>query len=310
MDASTRTGERSGADARKPVVVGVDGSPAALRAVRWAVTEVIARPAPLRLVLVLPDIDKPAFRPGGGKHRAALGTLAAARRAALSHWSQAGVTEPLDLTDEVVWGQADRVLTTLSRDAAWVALGCADIGFFSHMVLGSTALAVSRDAYCPVALVRRAEIESGPVLVVVNAWYTAKPALLAGFRAARARGDAVVVARIWQGRTWTGAFHYGGRVPVVPDAQIAHTLRDFPTVTVRPVTVVGDAVETIAYMSAGASLIVIGHDVNRDHPERMAPVTRELIRHAPCPVLLMPDSPDAADRSARSARSSSLPLTR
>ncbi|WP_067537146.1 universal stress protein [Nocardia crassostreae] len=304
MTATTTTGtpraDGTGSPARPAVVVGVDGSAAALRAAEWAAAEAMARRAPLRLVQVVPDIDKPAFRPGGVRYRAAYDTLAKARAAALSHRSRGATDEPLEVTETVLSGQAGKVLAELSRSAELLVIGCADIGFLSRMVLGSTALTVSSDARCPVALVRRAVAEHGPVLVVVDAWYSAGPALRAAFRAARARGVEVVVARIWHGRGWTENVLARVTAPVVPDAQIAHSLRDFPDITARPVTVVGDAATTVGLLSAGASLVVTGPG-DREHPAALSRATRELVCHAPCPVLLLPESPTAARLTAHAA---------
>lgn len=273
-------------DRRPPVVVGIDGSRAAIRAAAWAAVEAASRSVPLRLIRVVPAIDQSAFRPGGIRYRDAADTLEKARSAVLARRSGG---DGLEIRTAVLRGQPEQVLIDLSRSATMIALGTGDIGFFSHMVLGSTTLAVTREAQCPVALVRRATAGHGSILVVVGTWYTAKPALLAAFRAAQDRGADVTVARIWQGRPWSAADEYVATAPLVSDALIEHYRRDFPTVMVRPVTVVGDVVTAIERFSATAQLIVVGHDADQARPDRLGRIADDLVRHTPCPVLVVPD---------------------
>ncbi|MFJ9365795.1 universal stress protein [Nocardia sp. NPDC101769] len=284
-----------------PVVAGIDGSRVAVRAAEWAAAEAAARRAPLRLVSVVPAIDKPAFRPGGQRYREAHAALEDARSAILARHHAGEDADPPEISIAMLRGQADRVLVELSRSAMLIALGARDVGFLSHLVLGSTALAVSRDACCPVALVGRPAAEHGSILVVVGTWYTARAALLAGFRAARDRGTDVTVARVWQGRQWASPSDYAmwsGLPPdhhtassVVPDAQLRQYQRDFPDVEVRPVTVVGDAATVVERLGATAQLVVIGHDPESARTARLGSLTQDLVRHAPCPVLVVPDPP-------------------
>ncbi|MBF6182247.1 universal stress protein [Nocardia otitidiscaviarum] len=305
MDPQTpqrRPGPPHGADRQPPVVVGVDGSAAALRAVEWAAATALSRSAPLRLVYVLPPLDRPQYRPGGSRHRQAVAALDSARRTALRSTAELESTAPLDIVVDIRHGHADRELLELSRSADLIALGTADIGLFAHMVLGSTALAVSRAARCPVALIRRTPAGSGPVLVVVSAWHTARPALRHAFRAAAALRTDVVVARLWQGRSWAAPGYPAPVGAVVSDARIRHCQRDFPTVSVRPITVVGDAVSAVERFSTAARLVVIGNDGTADYPSRLRRIARDLVHHAPCPVLLIPDAPAALPDTSAAAQ--------
>ena len=43
-----------------PIVVGIDGSQAAIQAAEWAIDEAVSREAPLRLVEVIPQQAEPA----------------------------------------------------------------------------------------------------------------------------------------------------------------------------------------------------------------------------------------------------------
>ncbi|WP_051179798.1 universal stress protein [Nocardia concava] len=285
----------------RPVIAGIDGSPAALRAAEWAAAEAAARRVPLRLVAIVPAVDKPAFRPGGGRYRQAVAALEKARRAVLAR--DAGADEELlEIAVEVRRGQADQVLLDLSWSAELIVLGSTEIGFFSHMVLGSTALTVTREARCPVALVRPAAAARGSVLVVVSDWASAKPALSAALRAAHDRGTDLIVARVWPGRPWSGISDWAAAEPLVSDAQIRHCQQDFPDVAFRPVTVVGDVVTAIERFSALVQLIVVTHHVDELAPARLRRPTQDLVCHSSCPVLVLRDEPASLPRSEASNR--------
>ncbi|MFF0610658.1 universal stress protein [Nocardia tengchongensis] len=278
---------------RQPVIAGIDGSRAAIRAAEWAAAEARSRQVPLRLVAIVPAIDKPAFRAGGSRYRQALETLEAARRAVLARYPDTDDV-PVEIVLELRRGQAERVLVELSRSAALIALGSAGIGFFAHLVLGSTTLSVTRDARCPVALVRPDTTATGDVLVVVTDWHSGKPALSAAFRAAHERGADLVVARVWPGRPWSGVEEWGESPALVSDAQIQHCRRDFPDVRFRPVTVVGDVVSAVERLSAMAQLVVVTHDVDAIDPTRLGRATQDLVCHSSCPVLVLPAAPAPA----------------
>ncbi|MET9492960.1 universal stress protein [Nocardia sp. NPDC006630] len=302
---NTADGNRGGRTDRTPaVVVGIDDSRAALRAAEWAAAEATARQLPLRLVQVVPAIDRPAFRLGGARYRNAAGTLENARWVIQARQPVDAAANLLSIETSVVRGQPEQVLVEMSESAGLLVLGSSDIGFFQHMVLGSTALAVTRDAHCPVALVRPCTVDDGAVLAVVSDRHTAGPALLAAFRAAQDRGVDVIVARVWQGRPWSSSPEdWYTAAPVVPDAQILNCQRRFPDVPVSLVTMVGNAVAAIEQCSAAAQLVVVGHEADRDRPERLGRITHELVCHAPCPVLVIPDRAEAATALLRTATS-------
>ncbi|WP_458685588.1 universal stress protein [Nocardia tengchongensis] len=276
---------------RQPVIAGIDGSRAAIRAAEWAAAEARFRQVPLRLIAIVPAIDKPAFRAGGSRHRYALEALEAARRAVLAQYPD---DDRVEIALEVRRGQAEHVLVELSRSAALIALGSTGIGFFAHLVLGSTALAVTRDARCPVTLVRPDTTATGDVLVVVTDWHSGKPALAAAFRAAHERGADLVVARVWPGRAWSGVEEWGDSPALVSDAQIGHCRRDFPDVRFRPVTVVGDVVSAVERLSATAQLVVVTHDVDAIAPARLGRATQDLVCHSSGSVLVLPAAPAPA----------------
>lgn len=135
-----------------PVVVGVDGSPAALGAAVWAAREAAGRDVPLRLVHVIytachaehSDTDQLA---------AAHAALSQARHAVESSAATVRVET------EVLWGNPLAVLIELSRSATMVCVGSVGVEQACHRA-GSTAAALAGSAGCPVAVIRRGE--AGP----------------------------------------------------------------------------------------------------------------------------------------------------
>lgn len=296
MDANASR-HTSGASAAA-VVAGVDGTAAAVRAAIWGASQARTRAVPLRLVRAVPATDRAAFQPGGIHHRDAQRSLDAAKELVEQHFPDE--SQRPEIRTEILRGRPDQVLVDCSRTAELLVLGSAEIGPLAHLMLGSTGLEVTRHAECPVALIRHADRVSGPVLIVVEDWASARPALLAGFAAAHARDGEAIVARVWHGRAWSEYTAWKERSPVVSDMQIEHCLRDYPDVRVRPVTVVGDTLADIETFSTIASLAVVTRDRSHEHPDRLGPISRVLVRHAPCPVLLMPDpnTPTHAEQAA------------
>lgn len=139
-----------------PVVVGIDGSEAAITAALWAVDEAVARDVPLRLVYVTGQAHD-TVSAGPSADSLATNDVAVeygetALRAASSAVSATGRTVKQET--EILRGPIDDTLIAESRSAALLCVASVGIGWVAEKVLGSTAAAVSRDADCPVVVVR------------------------------------------------------------------------------------------------------------------------------------------------------------
>jgi nucleotide-binding universal stress UspA family protein len=152
---------------RRPrVIVGVDGSPAAYEAVRFAVREAALRGADLVAVMSveLPDyrwIDPYAVRehPDAGYLEQAEAKL----RAILAAVGTAGVQVDAVVSIE----PAPAALVARSAGAELLVVGSRVRGGFRGMVLGSVSLQCVLHAHCPVTVVRpepRAEVKVAPAL--------------------------------------------------------------------------------------------------------------------------------------------------
>ena len=140
------------------IVVGVDGSPASLEALRWALAEAAARGARLRAVhawshpfvtsplgAVVPALDPGTLAELAGVARGRLEEALAAAGAAAS-----GVqVEP----DAVEGGPAE-VLLDAAQSAELLVVGSRGLGGFEGLLLGSVSRRCSQHASCPVVIVR------------------------------------------------------------------------------------------------------------------------------------------------------------
>ena len=131
------------------IVVGVDGSPGALRAVEWAAVGAAGRRLPLRLVFAVdPSGEAGTDLAGRRISRAAETALAEASRRALV------ADRSTEMTTEVVYSSPAAALTRGAGDAAMVCLGSNGVRPAHPGHRASTATEVVLMADCPVAVVR------------------------------------------------------------------------------------------------------------------------------------------------------------
>lgn len=154
-----------GSHTAKPVVVGVDGSAAALAAVQWGIEEAVVRNVPLHLVCVM----KPKHLSSDDYQRDihnAKESLRAAKALVDAAWT------PVKVETAILEGPPGVVLVEESRDAALVVVGSVGIGQYSRSILGSTAAELAEKAHCSVAVIRPSGVRPGQgtdwVVVAVN----------------------------------------------------------------------------------------------------------------------------------------------
>jgi nucleotide-binding universal stress UspA family protein len=132
------------------IVVGIDGSQAAINAALWAVPEAVSRDVPLRLIHVIFVRRVPAGPPTAADLEGEYAQTAL--RAASAAVEATG--QPVKLETEILWGRIDSAMIEASTDAAMVCVGSVGVGFIARTILGSTAASVAAKAHCPVAVIR------------------------------------------------------------------------------------------------------------------------------------------------------------
>ncbi|MEN9645380.1 MAG: hypothetical protein RL238_2049 [Actinomycetota bacterium] len=135
----------------RTIVVGVDGSPDAARALDWAIAEAQRRQLPLLLVHGV-EVGAAAASPYGTGM--VLEQLEEAGRtvldAAVAYAAERGVQS--DTRMEI--GSAAHALIEASRGAELMVVGSRGHGGFVGMLLGSVSNAVVHHAHCPVVVLR------------------------------------------------------------------------------------------------------------------------------------------------------------
>ncbi len=151
----------------KSVVVGINGSHAAVNGAKWAIDEAMSRQLPLRLVYVIGGREVPVS--DWELRRAEL-----ALRQAESAVQSAALDEgkSIEIETAVLAGDPAQALIDQSQEAALVCVGTARRGWASDGLLGPTAARLVARAHCPVAVIRTnpdgSPTKLGVVAVVLN----------------------------------------------------------------------------------------------------------------------------------------------
>lgn len=284
----------------RAVVVGVDGSPSALRAVRWAAREARRRAAPLRLVHVghLEPVRHPRQVSPSAEYRDAVLDQGQHFLAAASEAAQDAVPG-LAVATEVRTGNAAGALITESAHAGLLVLGSRGLGGFRSLVLGSVAVAVSAHGHCPVVVAHApagdgVPPEEGHVVVAVDGDELSDAAVTFAFEAAAARGVPVVAVHAYGvevGGSWAAALTSIDWEKVHAEEanrfaeRMARWREKFPGVETRVVVERGRAADVVLAQAKGAQLVVVG---SRGRGALtgigLGSVSQTVLHHAACPV--------------------------
>ncbi|MBS4752711.1 universal stress protein [Nocardioides sp. zg-ZUI104] len=235
------------------IVVAVDGSEHADRAVAWAAGHAAATDRPL----VVAAVHEPAETAAELAAAAAAKVAAATPDVACSTFSTAG--------------EARAVLVDLSADAGLLVLGSRGRGSLRSLLLGSVSTSVSRLATCPVVVCRPrpADAVAGGVLVAVDGEPGSRAVIEHAFSHAAAHGlPLTAVHCVWDAAAAVAGLHGSSAAEVMPsDAEeLTATLREavdpvaeaYPGVTVHYQVRHGLIDDVLTNRSEEWELIVVG----------------------------------------------------
>ena len=156
--------------AHRPIVVGVDGSKAAERAVRWAAHEAQRRHVPVRVVQAVgwaPPLHQYTDRSFGPDPRAVLVGAAREELAAAAKVAAAAAPDVV-VEQQVLDGFPVPRLIDEAATAQLVVVGDRGRGGVVGLLLGSVAATLAARGACPVVVVRGIEPPEGPVVVGID----------------------------------------------------------------------------------------------------------------------------------------------
>lgn len=281
-----------------PLVVGVEGSEAGLRAVDWAADEAALRQLPLRLVhaslweryegtALAEDAAKPSEQVMAEDIVEAAVRRARARRLEVTVSAQVLPEEPGD------------ALVRESQYASALVLGSRGRSGFVELLVGSVSRTVAARALCPVIVLRDGHDDTSapgaPGHVVLGVGEHPEGSAAVRFALVEAARRRVPLEAV---HAWRSPGHgRSGRTPAGTHGEQAarmldEALHDAPAeLELHWRTVEGSVRKVLLDASHHAGLLVVGerHRHHRFGPQ-LGPIAHTLLHHSACPVAVVPEA--------------------
>jgi nucleotide-binding universal stress UspA family protein len=252
------------------IVVGVDGSPAANAAIRWAVCDAGLRHVALTLAHALsPTVANGMgmpMPPGVARWQKEQGraVLEEAMKVA-----EDGDPRLNQIDSELLFSGPVSALVDLSKDAEMLVVGCRGSGSLRSRLLGSVSSGVVHHAHCPVAVIHDGaapltpDSSTAPVLVGIDGSPASEFATAIAFSEASRRRVELVAFHAWSDvgvsqfpdMDWPAT---GVAAEEVLAERLAGWQERYPDVTVRRVVVCEEPARELVELSDGAQLVVVG----------------------------------------------------
>ena len=256
---------------------------------QWAAAEARLRGTGLQILHAAPYATGPSPDPGRQRAEEIL-----ARAYTVAHRAEPDVPTHTHTTTE----QPVPALLSASTQAQLLVVGMGGRDRSADLVIGSTALAVSGQAHCPVIIARgrrHPRDTDRPVLVGVDNVDTNTAALNFAFADAQRHAGPIVVLHARHGAEQIYD-RLAGAEPLaryLDISQLANALtpwtRAHPDVPVKLDVLIGHPSTTLLAAAAHARLAVVGSR-GRSAPARalFGSTSRELLRRCPTPVAVLP----------------------
>ncbi len=291
----------------RPVVVGVDGSGTDSAASDWAARTAEYHQAPLVLVHAAEvfsrgaiDDELPGVAPPVLQVVRELGSAPrlAQQRAARMIPGHPALT--IDVDDS--FGTASTTLLAHQDSALMIVVGTGRKGTLGQVMLGSTSLAVTMYARCPVVVVQPGALTAEPVgvlVVAVDGSCDSEGAAVVAFAEAEARSAKVIALSSWWVEVVDG---YVVTEPESPEwkaiesrqrrrveAALDPARAAYPDVEVDVVIERGPSTRVLVEHSARADLLVMGRRGRGGFLGKvLGSVTHRVLHDAQCPVAVVP----------------------
>ena len=264
------------------VVVGIDGSQAAIQAAEWAVDEAVSREVPLRLVEVIAERVEPAPFASVGNVQMEVEYAETALRIAAAALAAAG--KPVKVETAILRGDPATALIAESRDAEMVCVGSTGIGRFARALLGSTVAELAEAASCPVAIIRtqqrRPKPDSAMIVVAVNDSPGNDDVVEQAIREAQLRHAPVLALAVW--RQDLGEMPYDKL-----DRRVHFWERRYPSVQFHARATRTGITDFLDVSDSRIQLAVIGNTDIDQVARLIGPHRHPILGHAECSVLIV-----------------------
>ena len=282
------------------LLVGTDGSPAAMAAVRYAAADAARRRVALKVVHACETwvLDLPPRPPTGFTDSVTEFCEGVVRTAGIV---AAHCAPGLEITTEVAFGHAVEVLRERATAAEQVVVGSRGRGGFAGLRPGSVSLGLAGHVPVPVVVVPDSSRDSGraawdEVVVGLDGSPRSEAALDYAFAEAARRGARLHVVHAWHMPALAPyAVAYASLIEDVYNAEraaVRHLLepwRDkYAGVEVRETPVCGHPVMALRNAADTADLLVVGsRGLGVIGSAVLGSVSHGVLRHAHCPVAVV-----------------------
>lgn len=221
-----------------PIVVGVDGSDSALRAVQWAAAVAQKTESPLHIVHTRPySGHNPSDTVAAIRAADAAALEASGSTAVLAAAEDALRTDYGDLTvtTDYVPVPADEALVELSRKAKLIVLGSDSVSVGAAILVGSTTVTVAAHSACPMVAWRGdvTRLTDQPIVLGVDGDEGSQVAIATAFELADRFGVGIVAVHAWSTRRSPGDV----TLPFMVDwAAVEAQQREHLSATIAPMT--------------------------------------------------------------------------
>ena len=271
------------------IVVGIDGSKAAVHAALWAIDEAVSRDIPLRLLYAIEPDDAQPTPPDKAARKLAI----AENAIRYAFTAVEAADKPVKIEVEITQERPTTSLIRASASAAMVCVGAVGLHQFRPARVGSTAAALAVSGQCPVAIIRDQGHQDGPHRTVVDASGFAENCVLLRIAIDEARLRNLpleIIACRQTGNSEIGDEGAGGDgdcwIGANSDRRLAHWTRRYPELRAESVTIDGSLLDYLAENSRSVQLVVVGACDKALVEEVVGPVGNAVLHNADCSVLI------------------------
>lgn len=273
----------------RPVVVGIDGSKAAIRAALWAVDEAVSRDVPLHLLYAVELCDAQDAEP-----QTTAGRLAAAKMAVRQALTAIQATgKAVKIETEISQEPPIGLLIRASASASMVCVGAVGLRHFQAGRMGSTGAALAVSARCPVAIIRGHHDEPGqpPHEIVVEVDGSADNGVLLGAAMDEAQLRNATVYAVICAQTTSGddekARDGDRRAYADLDRRLARWRRRYPNLGVKAVVMHGGLLDYLARNRRAPKSVVVSARNHAHLNEFFGPIGGAILQDAECSLLIV-----------------------